>query len=118
MEQGMVGEGTVSSPTVDHNTLFVPYVLNEDNGRWREHAKCKGQPELLLLFFTEYPATRAYKRVDMVAEAKVYCDQCSVRKECFAFAKSNNMQHGVWGGVDFYVSSDRTIKPNIPISID
>jgi hypothetical protein len=49
MEQGMVGEDAMSSPTVEHNTLFLPYLLNEDNGRWREHAKCKGQPELLPL---------------------------------------------------------------------
>jgi hypothetical protein len=103
---------------IDHNLERLPYLTHEDNGRWRDKAKCKGQPELLPLFFTDYPTSPKYKRVDMVAEAKVYCDQCSVRKECFAFAKSNNIQHGVWGGIDFFTSSNGTIKHVIPDSID
>ena len=113
---GVMGEED-NSP-IDHNLERLPYLLNEDNGRWRDKAKCKGQPELLPLFFTEYPTTILYKRADMIAEAKVYCDQCSVRKECFAFAKSNNIQHGVWGGIDFFTSTNGTIKRVIPDSID
>jgi len=110
--------GEEDNSPIDHNWLSLPYLRKEDNGRWRDKAKCKGQPELLPLFFTEYPATTLYKRVDMVAEAKVYCDQCSVRKECFAFAKSNNIQHGVWGGIDFFTSTNGTIKQKLPDSID
>ena len=110
--------GEEDNSPIDHNLERLPYLTHEDNGRWRDKAKCKGQPELLPLFFTEYPATILYKRSDMVAEAKVYCDQCSVRKECFAFAKSNNIQPGVWGGIDFFTSTNGTIKHVIPDSID
>ena len=108
----------VNSSSANDYRNNLPYLLKEDNGRWRDKAKCKGQPELLPLFFTDYPTSPKYKRVDMVAEAKVYCDQCSVRKECFAFAKSNNIQHGVWGGIDFFTSSNGTIKHKLPDSID
>jgi hypothetical protein len=54
----------------------------------------------------------------MVEEAKVYCDQCSVRQECFTFAKKNNIRHGVWGGIDFFISSNGTIRASVPDSID
>ena len=110
----MVVVGEDDSPAIYHDLHQLPYLLQEDNNRWRDRAKCKGQPELLPLFFTEYPATTSYKRVDMVAEAKVYCDQCSVRKECFNFARANNIQHGVWGGIDFFTSTNGTIKQKLP----
>lgn len=107
-----------NSPVIDHTWVGLPYLLKEGNNRWRDKAKCKGQPELLPLFFTEYPTSPKYKRIHMVAEAKVYCDQCSVRKECFAFAKDNNIHHGVWGGIDFFTSTNGTIKKKLPDSVN
>jgi hypothetical protein len=100
------------------NQLQFPYLKYQDNGYWRNHAKCGNQPELLPLFFTEYPATRTYTRAMMVEEARFYCNQCSVRKECFNFAKQNDMRHGVWGGIDFYISSNGKTRASIPESID
>ena len=100
------------------NFLGLPALKVDGSNRWRERAECLGQPELTPLFFTDYRATKAYTRAHMVEEAQVFCNRCAVRKECFNFAKQNEMRDGVWGGVDFFVSSNGTIRPAIPDSVD
>lgn len=92
------------------------YLKKAGTGLWRTKALCLGRHDLLSLFFAEN-ATRARTRAMMIAEAKEkYCDNCPVRRECFHFAKDNEIKHGVWGGIDFTVGRDYT--PDIPDDID
>lgn len=99
------------------NFIELPHLKFEDDGRWRDKAFCKGQPDLIPLFFTEN-AKRNNTRAMMVAEAQKLCNQCEVRKECYNFARKNDLRHGVWGGVDFFVSSDSPRLTPLPDSID
>lgn len=108
---------TVTDPDeMEYIRLSYPYLKKADNGSWRDFALCKGQPDLLSKFFVE-GGTKSRPRSMVVAEVKFfYCDNCAVRKNCFQFAKDNDMRHGVWGGVDFFVSRDG--RAPIPDSID
>lgn len=55
---------------------------------WRADAACTGVgPEL---FFDPTPAT--------VRRAKALCARCPVRDECAEIARTNDEQHGIWGG--------------------
>jgi hypothetical protein len=99
------------------NFIELPHLKYDDGGQWRDRAFCKGQPHLTPLFFTE-KAKRNNTRAMMVAESQKICNQCEVRKECYNFAKKNDLRHGVWGGVDFYVSSDSPRLTPLPESID
>lgn len=100
-----------------YNFIDLPSLKFEDNGRWREHAKCKSKPEMTPVFFTEN-ARRNRTRAMMIEEARQLCEQCTVRKECFNFAKQNEMRNGVWGGVDFFVSTNTGRRHPIPDEID
>lgn len=99
------------------NLIDLPHLKYEDNGRWREHAECKGQPELTPIFFTEN-AKRNNPRATMVEQAQKICAQCKVRKECYNFAKQNDFRHGVWGGVDFFISTDSPRRVPLPDSVE
>lgn len=99
------------------NYIDLPSLKFEDDGRWRDHAECRNKPEMTPVFFTEN-ARRNRTRDMMVEEARVLCNRCSVRKECFNFAKQNQMRDGVWGGIDFFVSTNAGRKHPIPDSID
>lgn len=55
---------------------------------WRSRAKCQGKdPDL---FFPPEPAHTA----------QAICADCSVRGECFTYARDNHIRYGVWGGQD------------------
>jgi hypothetical protein len=99
------------------NFIELPHLKYDDGGQWRDRAFCKGQPHLTPLFFTE-KAKRNNTRAMMVAEAQKLCNQCEVRKECYNFARKNDLRHGVWGGVDFFVSSDYPRLSPLPDIID
>lgn len=71
--------------------IELPHLLVRDDGKWRDHAYCLGLTELTQIFFNPR----------LAEHAKELCAMCKVRKECFAFAKNNNLGHGVWGGIDF-----------------
>ena len=116
---GEVGGEQPPAPRVD-----FPYLLVADKGSWRQKAKCLGQRELTPMFFGELPSGKLGRgtgdlRDYLINEAKSMCMDCSVRKECFRFAKDNKIGHGVWGGVDFFLT--KTDKKNgrvIPDDID
>lgn len=99
------------------NYIELPHLKFEDDGLWRDKAFCKGQPNLTPLFFTEN-AKRNNTRAMMVEQAQKICAQCTVRKECYNFAKKNDLRHGVWGGIDFYVSTDSPRLQPLPDSVD
>lgn len=99
------------------NFIELPYLKFEDDGEWRNRAFCKGRKELTPLFFTEN-AKRNNTRAMMIEQAQKLCAQCEVRKECFNFAKQNDFRNGIWGGVDFFVSTSTKRLTPIPDEID
>jgi WhiB family redox-sensing transcriptional regulator len=64
---------------------------------WRHRAACRNKDPELMFPFAE-PGTKIYDW--QVDEAKAVCARCPVTSECLAFALSEGMEHGVWGGVD------------------
>lgn len=81
-------------------------------GAWRDKAECKTLgPEV---FFAEVERGRSRRR--FVQQAIKVCESCSVRKECYNYAKKNNEVYGVWGGVDFYISRKNGRAP-LPESV-
>lgn len=99
------------------NFIDLPHLKFEDDGRWRDHALCKGRTELTSLFFTEN-AKRNNTRAMMIAEVQKLCTQCPSRKQCYNFAKQNDFRYGVWGGVDFFVSTNSPRINPLPEEID
>jgi WhiB family transcriptional regulator, redox-sensing transcriptional regulator len=76
---------TATSP----NPYALPRLVIDDPGGWREHAECKGSPEL---FFPGRGETH------VVRAAKAICERCPVADECLAFALHVPTLIGVWGG--------------------
>lgn len=109
----MLDEGA-QAPSDDNNKLRFPIATYVDDGAWRDHAKCKNLGTKN--FFGE--VVRGESRKPLIESAVAICKTCTVRKECFNFAKKSGEMFGVWGGVDFYVSK-KAKNPNvIPDSID
>lgn len=105
--------------------LDMPHLLVKDEGSWRERGACYRRPDLTHLFFGELPDGRTARgnsgkvRLAIVNEAKKVCVECTVRKECYRFARQNNIGHGVWGGVDFFMSkADKREGRTLPDDID
>lgn len=122
MEQSTIEvgvEGGVEPPSGIFNNRYddLPYLKYDDGGHWRDRAKCLGLTELTSrLFFPELG--RGKKRKPVIEEARKFCSDCPVRKECFNFAKQNEMVDGIWGGVDFLKHVRKHLKEPIPDSID
>lgn len=121
-----VGVGGVKPPSsryirlTDYDTgnfVDLPSLKFEDDGLWRDKAYCKGQTYMTPVFFTEN-AQRNNTRAMMIEQAQSFCNKCEVRKECYNFARKNDLRHGVWGGVDFFVSSESPRRVPLPDSID
>lgn len=107
-------EEGAQAPSDLYNKLRLPIAKFIDDGSWRDHAKCKSLGTKN--FFGE--VERGENRRPLIASAVAICQTCTVRKECFNFAKRNGETFGVWGGIDFYVSK-KAKNPNvIPDSID
>jgi WhiB family redox-sensing transcriptional regulator len=114
MDDGMKTEEGAQAPSDDSYRLRLPVVKFIESGDWRDYAMCKslGTKD----FFGEI--VRGESRRPLIARAVAVCQTCTVRKECFNFAKKNGEVFGVWGGVDFFVSK-KAKNPNvIPDSID
>lgn len=67
-------------------------LVNRDTS-WMEFARCRGADRTL--FFAEQGAGWHAKHV----EAKKYCADCIVYKNCMKFAIDNRISHGIWGGL-------------------
>jgi WhiB family redox-sensing transcriptional regulator len=69
----------------------APRLANEAN--WRLAAACRWtDPDLF------FPLSESGKSLDQIAEAKVVCAGCPVRRECLEFALRTRLQ-GIWGGL-------------------
>jgi len=61
---------------------------------WRSAAACRSaDPELF------FPISAFGQALEQVAQAKVICARCPVRRECLAFALRTRQAHGIWGGM-------------------
>lgn len=99
------------SPTRDYSIPVLPY---PELGEWRDLAACRTMGTTM--FFGE--TGTGFPRQPLIDAAIAVCNTCSVRKQCFDYAKRNDLRHGVWGGIDFFVST-KSKKPRIiPDSID
>jgi WhiB family redox-sensing transcriptional regulator len=63
---------------------------------WRDDALCRRSPDLQTFFplGTTAPARATTER------AKTFCGFCPVRQACAQWALTENMEFGVWGGLD------------------
>jgi WhiB family transcriptional regulator, redox-sensing transcriptional regulator len=60
---------------------------------WRLAAACRSaDPELF------FPLSGSGKALEQIAEAKVICAGCPVRRQCLEFALRTR-PHGIWGGL-------------------
>lgn len=73
--------------------LLSEWELVNTNTSWMQFARCKGADPSL--FFAEGGVSWQDKH----AEAKKYCTNCVVYKDCMKFAIDNQITHGIWGGL-------------------
>jgi WhiB family redox-sensing transcriptional regulator len=60
---------------------------------WRSAAACRSaDPELF------FPLSESGRSLEQIAEAKVICTGCPVRRQCLQFALRTRA-HGIWGGL-------------------
>ncbi|HZR48714.1 MAG TPA: WhiB family transcriptional regulator [Streptosporangiaceae bacterium] len=59
-------------------------------GQWAQHAVCADTDSEIFFPAHDDPGT----------EAKQICRRCPVRRECLAFAITNDERFGIWGGLD------------------
>lgn len=68
--------------------LLSEWALVNTDASWKQWAACQGaDPELF------FPDTGHHN------EAKKYCADCIVYKDCLKFALDNDITYGVWGGL-------------------
>lgn len=80
------------------NELRFPQLKVADDGAWRDKAECRTLRDNTLFFgFEQGRGKNKWNR--QVATAKEMCGRCPVRQECLDFAQSNNIGHGIWGGL-------------------
>jgi WhiB family redox-sensing transcriptional regulator len=61
---------------------------------WRARAACRDKdPDLFFPVGTTGPAEV------QIAEAKLVCAGCAVRRNCGEFALATFQKHGIWGGI-------------------
>jgi WhiB family transcriptional regulator, redox-sensing transcriptional regulator len=61
-------------------------------GNWRDAGAClHADPDLFFPVSVTGPSRRE------VAQAKAFCAQCPVRRQCLEFAQDNGV-YGIWGG--------------------
>lgn len=101
-------------PVVRHKEPSFPALKFIGSWEWRDKAKCKGMTEV---FFSKDRETKA-ERNARITLAQSICATCEGRKQCFEFAKKNDEQDGVWGGVNFQNHRSMKNPRVIPDSID
>jgi WhiB family redox-sensing transcriptional regulator len=86
----MAGAGgrarTVTARPPRHRSLVAPARFA---ARWRELAACRGTD--LEVFFPE--------RGESAGPARQVCAACPVRQPCLDYAITNQITHGIWGGL-------------------
>jgi WhiB family redox-sensing transcriptional regulator len=77
----------------EHNLTRLLTLLAVDE-QWKPMGACgSAEPDLF------FPVSAAASNPVQVAEAKVVCARCVVRRECLDFAIATRQMHGIWGGL-------------------
>lgn len=76
---------------------------------WMQRAACRGMDPDLFFPARHDPNTS-------ICEAKKVCSRCPVKARCLAYAQTNNIRHGVWGGETVKGRTDRR-KTTTPINL-
>jgi WhiB family redox-sensing transcriptional regulator len=88
--------GTIDDKVIDALNRVSAYATaaRRANGvSWRLAAACRSaDPELF------FPLSGSGKALEQIAEAKVICAGCPVRRQCLEFALRTRPQ-GIWGGL-------------------
>lgn len=82
-----------------NNHIDLPSLKDWGESEWRRHAACYGGNT-----GDFFPDEIGFVGNFKVSKSKLVCFSCRVRDECLGFAVSNNIKHGVWGGLS---TSDR-----------
>lgn len=85
------GATVTSLPTTSTNLFHDLWGLGYEEGGlgWLNHALCaETDPDI---FFPEKGGS--------TAPATSVCQNCEVRSECLEYALSNDIRHGIWGGM-------------------
>ena len=60
---------------------------------WRAAGAClSADPDLFFPISTKGPAEK------QIAQAKMICAGCRVKRECLKFAETHDLAYGIWGG--------------------
>jgi len=78
-------------------TLTAAPVSTDRTPDWRDTALCRRSPDRDANFF---PLGTTAPARDTVENTKTYCGFCPVRLACAQWALTENMEFGVWGGLD------------------
>jgi WhiB family redox-sensing transcriptional regulator len=79
---------------MQHHDLARLLALLGSGEQWKSLAACgSAEPDLF------FPISPAASNQVQVAEAKVVCARCLVRRECLDFAIRTRQMHGIWGGM-------------------
>ena len=106
-------EGVEEAPSTSRDYV-IPVLPYPELGEWRDEAACRTMGTTM--FFGE--TQPGFLRTPLIEAAKAVCRECTVRKQCFDYAKKNDLRHGVWGGIDFFFST-KSKKPRIiPDTVD
>jgi WhiB family redox-sensing transcriptional regulator len=78
---------------LDQPSGYAPATWLAAGASWRSAAACRSaDPELF------FPLSESGKALEQIAEAKVICAGCSVRRQCLEFALRTRA-YGIWGGL-------------------
>ena len=85
---------TTEEHNIVNNHIEFPSLKEWGNSEWRSHAACYGSNTNDF-----FPDETGFVGNSKVAKSKLVCYTCRVREDCLGFAISNNIKHGVWGGL-------------------
>lgn len=85
---------------IENDTLPLSQLIMNMSGRiWQVYGACHNQPELLRYFFPPSGQENPDSKVDREAAAKSICYGCVAMNKCLEYALSENINHGIWGGL-------------------
>ena len=85
------GEQASKPGIYNYMALMADFELIDKSTSWMEKGSCLGMDTDL--FFPEKGDNIA------VEEAKAICNKCEVKQTCLNWAMTNEIWHGVWGGL-------------------
>lgn len=88
-------DSETSSEILFRDIYNLPLLREPGDQSWRRNARCKGLS--VDLFFPKKEDIKTNHV--LIANARLVCAGCPVRRECLRFAIDNAITHGLYGGV-------------------